>query len=297
MRTRADGDRQPIPAPSLAHVPRNPRLAPAPLLALPALLALCVLLALFAVLSAGRADGRPVRPLLVSAASSLQDVLRNVAAAYERGGRDVEIEVQSGSSGMLAVQIMRGAPVDLFVSADEETAIDLAGRGKLEIPLSVLARNRVVLVAPAGRPVPIDRYQDLLGPRVRRFALPDTTVPIGRYGQRFLRATGLEASLEERRIRTENVRASLAAAETGAVDLAFVYATDARLSDRVRVVAEIPDSLTGPVRIVAGVVSGSVLSAAARDFLRFLLSEEGQKEFRRAGFSSAAPARAETAPR
>src|SRR5258708_23647774 len=78
----------------------------------------CTLLALYlaASLPAGQ-DAPRLKPITVSAAVSLTDALTAVAEAYARTGGTVRFNF--GASNMLARQIVSGAPVDLFISADE----------------------------------------------------------------------------------------------------------------------------------------------------------------------------------
>src|SRR6185369_15022584 len=62
---------------------------------------------------------RPVwaEELLVFAAASLTDVLRDLGASYEKTSHDT-VTFNFGASGDLARQITAGAPADVFFSAD-----------------------------------------------------------------------------------------------------------------------------------------------------------------------------------
>jgi len=51
----------------------------------------------------------------------------------------------------------------------------------------------------------------------------------------YLTRLGLWQKLEPKIVPTENVRAALAAVESGNVDAGFVYATDAKISSEVRI--------------------------------------------------------------
>lgn len=223
--------------------------------------------------------------MTVSCASSLQDVVREIARHYEAEQADARIHVNSGGSQLLARQIEEGAPVDLFISADVVTIERLVvGRLIDSSTVRIIARNRVVVVAPADRIPEVGRVTALASPRIRRIALSDSTVPIGRYAMHFLRRVGLLDGILPRSVRTENVRASLAAAATGAVDLAFVYATDARLSDSVVIVWEVAPELTPPVVAYVGRVRESNAGRAANAFLDYLLTPDSQAVFEAAGF-------------
>ncbi len=62
---------------------------------------------------------------------------------------------------------------------------------------------------------------------IRRLAIGDpAAVPAGVYARRYLEQRGLWTAYEPRIVPTTNVRAALAAVETGSVDAAIVYVTD-----------------------------------------------------------------------
>lgn len=242
-----------------------------------------VAVGLFAPLPAGSGGTDAVT---VACASSLQDAVKAAAGAYEARHGPAEIRVSVGASSLLARQIDRGAPIDLFLSADDRTIEWLAARGRLDsASVAAIAGNRVVVVAPADRAPRILQPSDLAGPAIQRIAACAEIVPIGGYAEAFLRAAGLRESLEGRIVRTETVRASLTAAAAGAVDLAFVYATDAATTGRVRIVWEVDPASIPAVRAYGGLVAGSPRREAAARFLGFLRSEAADPFFRDAGFT------------
>lgn len=68
--------------------------------------------------------------LTVSAASSLTESFRELGAAYEKANPGSRVDFNFAASGVLLQQIARGAPVDVFASADEAT-MDQAAQQKL----------------------------------------------------------------------------------------------------------------------------------------------------------------------
>ena len=224
------------------------------------------------------------RAITVASAASVQEVVDTLAARCGRDPGGVRVRVNTGGSNLLARQIEAGAQIDLFISADLETVVRLATKRLIDSSSIVpLATNRVVAIVPVDRVLSIRGPGDLAGPSVRRVAIADTSVPIGRYTEAYLRRCGLSAVLGPRTARTDNVRATLAAVAAGAVDLGFVYATDARLSDRVRVVWEVPPDEIPPVVIAAGIPHGRD-RPPVREFLDRLRGTEGRAVFERAGF-------------
>jgi molybdate transport system substrate-binding protein len=113
---------------------------------------------------------------------------------------------------------------------------------------------------------------------------PDA-VPAGRYGREALQRLGVWPSVEQRLIRTENVRAALALVSRGEAPLGIVYATDARADPHVRVVGMFPPSSHRPITYPVAVLAASA-SRDAEPFRRFLISRAGKALFARFGFGT-----------
>lgn len=232
----------------------------------------------------GQGPGAHPNVITVSCAASVEAVVDTLAARTERASGGARIRVNAGASSMLARQIEAGAEVDLFVSADMETVQRLATKGWIDsASIVVLASNRVVAITPSDRPIEVRSPADLAGPMVRRVAIADTVIPIGRYTEAFLRHAGLQKTLAPRIARTDNVRATLAAVAAGAADLGFVYATDAKTTDKVEIVWRIPPEEIPPVRITAGIVKGHD-RREVRELLDILRAEESRRIFEKMGF-------------
>ncbi len=220
------------------------------------------------------APGGPdtAQPLVVFAAASLRDVLNDMLAQWqlETGGRAV---VSYAGTSALARQIERGAPADLFISADQAWMDYLLDRGAV-VPDSVVqfARNALVLVVPAGSeaagPAQIaDSQLDLpalLG-RDGRLAMANPAhVPAGRYGQQALRTLGLYDALKTRLTRSANVRLALTLVARSECPLGVVYASDAHAERRVRVLANFPADTHAPIVYPAALTSRGGRAGAAR---------------------------------
>ena len=114
-----------------------------------------------------------------------------------------------------------------------------------------LLSNRLVVVVPAAAAASSMTAEDLAG--VRRLALGDPrAVPAGIYARRWLERRGLWERVRDRVVPTLDVRAALAAVESGNVDAGIVYRTDAAISKRVRVALEVPAGRGPPHRVPGG---------------------------------------------
>jgi molybdate transport system substrate-binding protein len=227
------------------------------------------------------------KPPVVLAAASLQESLSAAADAGARTGHPRPI-LSFAASSALARQAIAGAPADLFVSADEEWMDALQQRRLLARGTRAdLVGNRLVLVAPAG----FRGKVAMTGPALARaltgrLAMADPSgVPAGKYGQAALTRLGAWRSIAPRVVRAENVRAALALVERGAAPFGIVYATDARASRAVRVVAVFPAASHPPIRYPLARLAASG-SREGEGFRRFLLSPSGRAIFARFGFTT-----------
>jgi molybdate transport system substrate-binding protein len=243
-------------------------------------------------LSAVEAAESPQPAITVFAAASMTNVLGELATEFEKQ-TGTAVTLSFAASSALARQIEAGARVDAFVSADQEWMDYLAARKLIE-PASRrdIAGNSLVLIAPAGsQPAlairPGFALAAALGDGRLAVADPDT-VPAGRYAKAALLRLGVWASVEGKLANTDNVRAALAFVARGEAPLGIVYATDARIEKKVRVVGVFPADTYPPISYPAAVpVDGRPTGAA---FLDFLAGPAGEAAFARHGFL-VAPAR------
>jgi molybdate transport system substrate-binding protein len=221
----------------------------------------------------------------VSAAASLTDALQEIARAYEATSMD-RIVLNLGASSLLARQIEEGAPADLFLSADE-AKMDSLGRKRLLLAgtrRSVLS-NTLVVVVPLDSRLKLSGPQDLASSSIRALALAEPqTVPAGIYAKEYLQQAGLWRKVIDRVIPTENVRAALAAVESGNADAGIVYKTDAEISQRVRVAYEVAVDVGPKISYPFAILAETRHPEEARRFLAYLSSPPALDVFRRYGF-------------
>lgn len=240
-----------------------------------------ILLAILLVLTQ---PARAADELLVSAAASLSSAFSEIGQNFAAANPGTKVSFNFAASGNLLQQIERGAPVDVFASADPET-MDLARDKGLIVSESRrdFASNRLVLIVPAAATLAIARPADLEKPEVKRIAIGNPAVaPFGRYTRDALGATAFDA-LKPKFIYAETVRQAMHYAARGEVDGAFVYASDAAsAADKVRVVATLPT--TQPITYPVAVVAASKQQPLAQRFVDYLLKPQAQAVLKRYGF-------------
>ncbi|HTH47893.1 MAG TPA: molybdate ABC transporter substrate-binding protein [Candidatus Limnocylindria bacterium] len=223
--------------------------------------------------------------ITVFAAASLAESLQEIAGVYQQESGD-KVTFNFGASSLLARQIEEGAPADLFFSADEAKMDALDGKGLIvkETRKSRLGNTLVIVVA-SDRPLAISAAQDLADPKVKRLALAEPkSVPAGIYAKEYLTRQKLWTAVEPKVVPTENVRAALAAVESGNVDAGIVYQTDAAISQQVKVAFVVPAAEGPMISYPLALLKESKHPDAAKKFLAYLEAKAAGGIFRRYGF-------------
>jgi molybdate transport system substrate-binding protein len=225
--------------------------------------------------------------LVVSAAASLTHAFKEIGSEFERARPGIKVVFNFAASDVLLRQIIEGAPVDAFASADEE-AMDKAAKENAIDPATRFnfAANRLVLITPREFRGVLASLEDLRRKEIKRIAIGQpATVPAGRYARAALEQARLWEVLREKFIYTQNVRQSLDYVARGETDAGFVYATDLLIAKvKVRMAHEVktPRPILYPVAVTR--LSGK--RKLAGDFLQFLRSEPGRKILHKNGFTT-----------
>ncbi|GAB4540794.1 MAG: sulfate ABC transporter substrate-binding protein [Anaerolineae bacterium] len=256
---------------------------------------------------AGRAvitrDRGPVR-LVIYAFSTQEEVLtQGIFPAFEqvweaREGRDLSIEAVFGASGILAGQINLGAPADVALLSNEQhvTWLKIGRRVRPESRAVVVSATPMVIAVRPGNPAHISEFADLARPGLKLLH-PDPRVSgagdwavLAEYGSALMETgdqvaarTQLMAIWDNVRLLTPSARATLTLFELGAGDALVTYEQDARLAlDRAVPLEIVVPPRTIVARHVTIIVDANVTRAerpAAEAFIRFLLSDAGQRTF------------------
>lgn len=223
--------------------------------------------------------------LTVSAAASLTNAFKEVAQSFEKQNPGTKVLLNFGASGALLQQITKGAPVDVFASADQETMDQAEQQGLiLASGRRNFVSNKLVLVQPIDSTLALTNLKDLTQSGVQKIAIGNpASVPVGRYTQHALEAAKLWTVLLPKAVNTQNVRQSLDYVARGEVEAGFVYATDAYvMKDKVKVAYTVPlkETINYPIAPLAN----SAHSVEAKRFVSYVLSDEGQGILAKFGF-------------
>jgi len=223
--------------------------------------------------------------IIISAAASLTNAFTDIGKDYENANPGRKVNFNFASSGALLQQIARGAPVDVFASADQET-MDRAARQNLIVRTSRhdIVRNTLVVIAPKGAKAAPNSLEDLKDAGIARLAISNPeSVPVGKYSKEALEAAGLWDAVKGKSLNTQNVRQSLDYVARGEADVGFVYGTDAALmADKVEVLFEVPTRT--PILYPIAAIKGSGNENFALKFIEYVRSDAGQRILGKYGF-------------
>lgn len=224
--------------------------------------------------------------ILVSAAASLKDALTDVKSVYQQSKSNIDIKYNFGASGALQQQIEQGAPVDVFISAGKKQMDALEQKG-LIVPgtRTNLANNRLVLIVPDNSTLNINSLNTLTDPKVKRIAVGEPrSVPAGQYADQVFQKLNIYEQVKPKLVLANNVRQVLASVESGNADAGLVYASDAKISNKVKVAVVVDEKYHSPIVYPMAVLKNSKNVDAAKEFVKFLSTDQPQTILQKYGF-------------
>jgi molybdate transport system substrate-binding protein len=223
--------------------------------------------------------------LVVSAAASLTNAFTDLGKNFQQKNPGVKVLFNFAASGSLMQQIAKGAPVDVFASADQKT-MNQADEKNLMAPgtRKVFARNELVLISPKDSKTQVKSLKDLTLPGVKRITIGNPeTVPVGRYAQEVLKNEDLWKALEPKLILANTVRQALDYVSRGEVEAGFVFSSDLAIAkDKVNLVVKVEKHQ--PIVYPLAIVAASQKKDLAQKFVDFVLSPAGQEILATYGF-------------
>ncbi len=218
--------------------------------------------------------------ILVSAAASLTDAFAEIEEEFEAANPGVDVQLNIGGSSQLQHQILEGAPVDVFASANPtvmQTVVDVG----LALDPILFAGSRLQIGVPNGNPARIGGIGDFANGDLL-LGLCAETVPCGSLAREILAAVGVEAAIDTSE---PDVRSLLTKLEEGELDAGIVYSTDIIASRDVTGIA-IPEAIDLIAEYPIAAISDAPNPTGARDFVAFVLSEKGQQIITAHGFTA-----------
>lgn len=225
------------------------------------------------------------RALYIAAASDLAYCLPELERAFERQRPGITIKTSFGASGNFVAQIRKGAPFDVFMSADESYPGALVRESLAQADtLLHYATGHIALWSAQPLPDINNGLMILTRPKFRRIAIanPDHA-PYGKAARRALEAAGIWSAIDHKIVRGENITQTLQFVQSGHAEIGIVAVSllkqPALAGTRY---FEIPQHYYAPIKQYA-VVTRRGDWPIAREFVLFLATPEAQAIFARFG--------------
>jgi molybdate transport system substrate-binding protein len=245
-----------------------------------ALVAFAVLAMLIATVQPASAQQKPSGQITVFAAASLTESFDAIAKQFEKKYPDVSVKFDYDASSNLATQINQGAPADVFASADQDNLQKTIDSGAVTPPAVVFAKNRLEIAVEKGNPKKIKSLADLQKSGLVVVLCADQ-VPCGKYAAQSLAMAGVTINPSSKE---ENAKATLSKVSIGEADASIVYVTDVKASKGTTSGVKIADKQNVIATYPMGVVKESQNATAAKAWVQYVTSKDGQKTLRKFGF-------------
>lgn len=232
-------------------------------------------------------------------AASLSSVMNEIAQNYNKEHPEVTISFNADSSGTLQTQIEEGYACDIFFSAAQKQMDALEGEGfVVEGTRANVVNNQVVVITYAGSETPVTGLADIGS--ASSIALADGSVPVGKYTRQAMVNAGMLPATDDASVYTtaevsealggveiseqSNVSKVLTAVSEQSCEVGTTYLSDTfGHEDEIEILEYVSYDLTGnviyPVAQINNEEADNAESAAAADFLAYILSDEATEIF------------------
>lgn len=223
------------------------------------------------------------KEIIVSAAASLSGAFTEIGQAFEKK-HGIKVSFNFGPTNSLLQQIEKGAPADVFASADQEWMETGIKKGLiLDGSKKDFVRNTLVIIAPASSTLNIKSLKDLNNQGIRKICAVQQNSPAGKYAREVLTKVGMLDVFNKKNIPADNVKQAVDYVSREEVDIAFVYKTDASAAkSKVKVI--FTASGHKPILYPVAVVKDSKKVNDSKLFIDFIISKDGRSILSKHGF-------------
>ena len=210
--------------------------------------------------------------LRVSAAASLTDAFAEMERVFEAANPGVDLVLNLGASSTLREQILEGAPVDVYASANTSNMDQVVAAGETVGEPRIFARNLLEIAVPAGNPAGVTSLADFSDDDLL-LGLCAQGVPCGDFAREALDKAGVVPAIDTNE---PDVRSLLTKVGVGELDAAITYVTDiASTPGDVEGVA-IPEEDNVMADYSIAVLADAANQETASAFIDLVVSDEGR---------------------
>ncbi len=220
----------------------------------------------------------------VAVASNFLKTAQNLSQQFEAQNQH-SIQLSSGSSGKLYLQITKGAPFDLFLSADRQKPQQLVTDGLAEArSIQTYALGKLSLWLKTCENTDIS---GLNNPEIRKIAIANPKLaPYGLASQQLLKKYRLWRKLKDKMIFPENISQVAQMSKIGVVNAALVATanTHTLLSNEGSCFVNIKTNDYPPIEQQLVIMTNTDKKATARQFVQYIMSDQGQTLIKNMGY-------------
>ena len=218
----------------------------------------------------------------IDAAASLKKTFSKLATEFEAQNPGVKVTISYDGSGVLATQLIGGAPVDVFASADNKNIAKVTDKKLITSKPVEFATNTLQIAVAPGNPKKIAGLKDLTASGLN-VDLCAVAQPCGAAAQTALTAAGVTVkpiSLEQ------SVPAVLTKVESGDADAGLVYRTDVLGAAGKVTGVDFAEAAKAVNHYPIAALDAAPNPAAAKAFIALVTGAAGQKVLSAAGFGA-----------
>ena len=247
---------------------------------------LAVLFLIIFVFTSCQSKRKDDNSLILFAAASVTNVVYEIAENFQ-SKTGIQVKINIASSGVLARQIVSGAPFDYFISANKNWMQYVDSAQFVDSnSIRILASNSLVAIVPNNdtKSYNTGTFTKLLPNLFQgRLSVGDPVhVPAGKYARQTMQFYGIDKLLKDRYLPAKNARDALLMVEMREAEMGIVYKTDASGSDKVRVVYEFPEKTCEPIHYLGA--AGKNRPKALNKFEVYLQSEAAKMVWKKNRF-------------
>ncbi len=238
----------------------------------------------FALSSCTRQEEKTIA-LTVSAAAVFRDAIAELEKVYQKEKPNIVVNYNITGISILKQQIEQGAPVDVYITASAKPMDELQTKGLIiEATRRDFMKNELVLIALKNF-MGISTFKDITSSKVKRVALGTDQIGAGIYAKQILNFLNIYDQVKQKAVFEEqDAQQILKYVERGEADVGITFLTEAKRSDKVKILAIAPPGSHTPAISTIAVTKNSKHISEAKEFIQFVTSKQSISILENFGF-------------
>jgi len=220
----------------------------------------------------------------VAVASNFSATLKKLVPGFEAENNH-KISISSASTGKLYAQIVRGAPFDMFFSADAKRA-DLLLKHNIAISSELYAKGQLVYIAKGIKKGQCFKY--LASDKTNKMAIANPKIaPYGLAAAEVLRHLGLRESYQSRLLMGENILQTYQFIATGNVGAGFIARSTVIASQELEDFCHwrVPENMYSPIKQKMALIKKAASKPVVQSFREYIKSAKAKKIILESGYA------------